>query len=70
MLQIDKGGSFLHYQGMSRNNALLTVSTGLLNAMRQDEAVPGHEASHGVSGEMITFAVAGLTTGAGSDKFQ
>ena len=55
---------------MSHNNALLTVSTGLLNAMRQDEAVPGHEASHGVSGEMITFAVAGLTTGANSDKFQ
>ena len=45
--------------GMSRNNALVAVSTGLLNAMRQDEAeaVLGHEVSHVANGDMVTLAL-------------
>jgi heat shock protein HtpX len=45
--------------GMSRNNALVAVSTGLLNAMSQDEAeaVLGHEISHVANGDMITLAL-------------
>jgi len=45
--------------GMSRNNALVAVSTGLLQAMNQDEveAVVGHEISHVANGDMITMAL-------------
>lgn len=45
--------------GMSRNNALVAVSTGLLNAMSQDEAeaVMAHEISHVANGDMITLAL-------------
>ena len=45
--------------GMSRNNALVAVSTGLLNAMSQDEAeaVLGHEISHVANGDMVTLAL-------------
>lgn len=45
--------------GMSRNNALVAVSTGLLANMRQDEAeaVLGHEVSHVANGDMITLAL-------------
>ena len=45
--------------GMSRNNALVAVSTGLLNAMSQDEAeaVLAHEVSHVANGDMITLAL-------------
>jgi len=45
--------------GMSRNNALVAVSTGLLNAMTQDEAeaVLAHEISHVANGDMITLAL-------------
>ena len=45
--------------GMSRNNALVAVSTGLLNNMTQDEAeaVLGHEVSHVANGDMITLAL-------------
>jgi heat shock protein HtpX len=45
--------------GMSRNNALVAVSTGLLEAMSQDEveAVVGHEISHVANGDMITMAL-------------
>jgi len=45
--------------GMSRNNALVAVSTGLLNGMRQDEAeaVLGHEVSHVANGDMVTLAL-------------
>jgi len=45
--------------GMSRNNALVAVSTGLLNSMSQDEAeaVLGHEISHVANGDMITLAL-------------
>jgi len=46
-------------RGMSRNNALVAVSTGLLNAMSQDEAeaVLAHEVSHVANGDMITLAL-------------
>ncbi len=45
--------------GMSRNNALVAVSTGLLNAMSQDEAeaVLAHEISHVANGDMVTLAL-------------
>ena len=45
--------------GMNRNNALVAVSTGLLNAMDRDEAeaVLGHEISHVANGDMITLAL-------------
>lgn len=45
--------------GMSRNNALVAVSTGLLNSMTRDEAeaVLGHEVSHVANGDMVTLAL-------------
>jgi heat shock protein HtpX len=45
--------------GMNKNNALVAVSTGLLQAMNQDEveAVVGHEISHIANGDMITMAL-------------
>lgn len=45
--------------GMSRNNALVAVSTGLLNSMSRDEAeaVLGHEVSHVANGDMVTLAL-------------
>ncbi len=45
--------------GMKRNNALVAVSTGLLQAMSQDEveAVLGHEVSHVANGDMITMGL-------------
>jgi heat shock protein HtpX len=45
--------------GMSRNNALVAVSTGLLQAMTADEAeaVLGHEVSHIANGDMITMGL-------------
>jgi heat shock protein HtpX len=45
--------------GMSRNNALVAVSSGLLNSMRRDEveAVLAHEVSHVSNGDMITLAL-------------
>ncbi len=45
--------------GMSRNNALVAVSTGLLNTMSQDEAeaVLAHEISHVANGDMVTLAL-------------
>jgi heat shock protein HtpX len=45
--------------GMSRNNALVAVSTGLLHAMDRDEAeaVLGHEISHVANGDMVTLAL-------------
>ncbi len=45
--------------GMSRNNALVAISTGLLQAMNADEveAVVGHEISHVANGDMITMAL-------------
>jgi heat shock protein HtpX len=45
--------------GMSKNNALLAVSTGLLNNMTQDEteAVLGHEMSHIANGDMVTLTL-------------
>ena len=45
--------------GMSRNSALVAVSTGLLNAMSaaEVEAVVGHEISHVANGDMVTMAL-------------
>ncbi|MGD8345872.1 MAG: protease HtpX [Lysobacterales bacterium] len=45
--------------GMSRNNALVAVSTGLLQNMRPEEveAVLGHEVAHVANGDMITMGL-------------
>jgi heat shock protein HtpX len=45
--------------GMSRNSALVAVSTGLLERMGQDEveAVLGHEISHVANGDMVTLTL-------------
>ncbi len=45
--------------GMRRNNALVAVSTGLLNAMSRDEAeaVMAHEISHVANGDMVTMGL-------------
>lgn len=45
--------------GMSRNKALVAVSTGLLRNMNQDEveAVLAHEMSHVANGDMITLTL-------------
>ena len=45
--------------GANKNAALVAVSTGLLNAMTQDEveAVLGHEVSHVANGDMVTMAL-------------
>ncbi len=45
--------------GMSRNNALVAVSTGLLSQMHADEveAVLAHEVSHVANGDMVTLTL-------------
>lgn len=45
--------------GWNRNNALVAVSTGLLNKMNREEvkAVLGHEIGHVANGDMITLAL-------------
>ncbi len=45
--------------GMSRNNALVAVSSGLLESMKMDEAeaVLAHEVSHVANGDMVTLAL-------------
>ncbi len=45
--------------GMSRNNALVAVSTGLLRYMSEEEAeaVVGHEISHVANGDMVTLTL-------------
>jgi len=45
--------------GMSKNSALVAVSTGLLQAMTKSEAeaVLGHEVSHIANGDMVTLAL-------------
>lgn len=45
--------------GMNRNNALVAVSTGLLDNMSRDEveAVLGHEISHVANGDMVTMGL-------------
>ncbi|MGZ5050234.1 MAG: protease HtpX [Methylobacter sp.] len=45
--------------GMSRDSALVAVSTGLLHNMNADEveAVVGHEISHVANGDMVTMAL-------------
>ena len=45
--------------GWNRNNALVAVSTGLLQNMRPEEveAVLGHEVSHVANGDMVTMGL-------------
>jgi heat shock protein HtpX len=45
--------------GMSRNNALVAVSSGLLQSMHKDEieAVLAHEITHVANGDMVTLAL-------------
>jgi heat shock protein HtpX len=45
--------------GMSKNNALVAVSTGLLTTLNRDEteAVLGHEISHIANGDMVTMTL-------------
>jgi heat shock protein HtpX len=45
--------------GMSKNKALVAVSTGLLRGMTREEvdAVLGHEVSHVANGDMVTLAL-------------
>lgn len=45
--------------GMSKNSALIAVSTGLLQQMTQEEAeaVLGHEMAHVANGDMVTLAL-------------
>ena len=45
--------------GMSRNNSLVAVSSGLLAGMNKDEAeaVLAHEVSHIANGDMVTLAL-------------
>ncbi|MGH8090717.1 MAG: protease HtpX [Rudaea sp.] len=45
--------------GMSRNHALVAVSTGLLQSMSRDEisAVLGHEITHVANGDMVTLTL-------------
>ena len=45
--------------GMKRNDALVAVSTGLLNHMNSDEveAVLGHEVAHIANGDMVTMGL-------------
>jgi len=45
--------------GMSKNNALVAVSTGLLRNMTRNEveAVLGHEVAHIANGDMVTMAL-------------
>lgn len=45
--------------GMNKNNALVAVSTGLMQSMTQEEveAVLGHEVSHIANGDMVTLAL-------------
>jgi heat shock protein HtpX len=45
--------------GMSKNNALVAVSTGLIQSMTKDEveAVLAHEVSHVANGDMITMTL-------------
>ena len=45
--------------GMNKNDALVAVSTGLLQSMSQNEveAVLGHEVSHVANGDMVTMGL-------------
>ncbi len=45
--------------GANKNNALVAVSSGLLNAMtkQEAEAVIGHEIAHVANGDMVTLAL-------------
>ena len=57
VFQSDQPNAFA--TGMSRNNALVAVSTGLLHHMNADEAeaVLGHEVTHVANGDMVTMGL-------------
>jgi len=57
VFQSDQPNAFA--TGMSRNNALVAVSTGLLQHMDADEAeaVLGHEVTHVANGDMVTMGL-------------
>ncbi|MCB1692777.1 MAG: protease HtpX [Pseudomonadales bacterium] len=57
VFQSDQPNAFA--TGMNRNNALVAVSTGLLQRMNADEAeaVLGHEISHVANGDMVTMGL-------------
>ncbi|MGE3318583.1 MAG: protease HtpX [Candidatus Berkiella sp.] len=45
--------------GWNKNNALIAISSGLLNSMNREgiEGVLGHEISHAANGDMVTLAL-------------
>ncbi|HJK98178.1 MAG TPA: protease HtpX [Polyangiaceae bacterium LLY-WYZ-14_1] len=55
----DSGDVNAFATGWNKNNALVAVSTGLLQHMSQEEAeaVLGHEVSHVANGDMVTMAL-------------
>lgn len=57
VFQSDQPNAFA--TGMSRNHALVAVSTGLMQHMNADEAeaVLGHEVTHVANGDMITMGL-------------
>ena len=57
IFEADEANAFA--TGMSRNNALVAVSTGLLERMAHDEveAVLAHEVAHVANGDMVTLAL-------------
>lgn len=56
---IYQGGPNAFATGAFKNNALVAVSTGLLETMSHDEveAVLGHEIAHAANGDMVTLAL-------------
>ena len=56
-LPVDRPNAFA--TGARRNSALVAVSTGLLENMRQNEvdAVLGHEIAHVANGDMVTLTL-------------
>lgn len=55
----DSASSNAFATGMNKNNALVAVSTGLMQHMNQDEveAVLAHEVSHVANGDMVTLSL-------------
>jgi heat shock protein HtpX len=56
---IFKGGPNAFATGWNKNDALVAVSTGLLQEMTRDEveAVLGHEVAHVANGDMVTLSL-------------
>ncbi|MEQ9361611.1 MAG: protease HtpX, partial [Rhodospirillales bacterium] len=55
----DHGSPNAFATGWNRNNALVAISTGLLNTMdrKEVEAVLGHEVAHVANGDMVTLTL-------------